>query len=313
MLDAPILSDDQIVAACRECGIDGIDSVRRRTGGALSDVYEVRGAEDVRLIVKVYAQQWAWKQRKEAYIYGLLRPTAAGLTPEIIDVRDASNSRGFAYTIMTCRPGRPLSEVSTRLDSATLHSLYRSIGQLARAVHSIGQDAFGYLVTRIVEPHPDNAAYMTAQFDKRLVEFVAAGDPDQLSIGIKRRLDRDAYSLAECPHASLCHNDLYEGNVLVDDASGCWELTGLIDVENAIAADPLLDLAKIDCYSIRGNYSKAAGLAAGYDLDLDAARARFDLYRIYHTLELWDWFHQIGQIDPLPGLARQLAALLDRD
>jgi hygromycin-B 7''-O-kinase len=219
---------------------------------------------------------------------------------------------GSPYTIMTCLPGRPLSEVSAGLDPASLHSLYRSVGQLARSVHSVGQDAFGYLVTHIVEPKADNTAYMSAQFDKKLAEFVAAGDPHRLSRDIERLLARDASSFAECRYAALCHNDLYEGNLLVDDSSGCWELTGLIDVENAIAADPLLDIAKIDCYSIRGNYSKAAGLAAGYGLDVQATQARLDLYRIYHTLELWDWFHQIGQSEPLPGLTRQLSRLLGR-
>ena len=45
-------------------------------------------------------------------------------------------------------------------------------------------------------------------------------------------------------------------------------------------ADPLLDLAKIDCCSIRGDDSRAAGLAAGYGIDFDAVRPRFDLYRV---------------------------------
>lgn len=34
--------------------------------------------------------------------------------------------------------------------------------------------------------------------------------------------------------------------------------------------------------------------------------------RIYHTLELWDWFHQIERADALPGLTHQLALLLER-
>ena len=69
------------------------------------------------------------------------------------------------------------------------------MGILARAVHSISQDAFGYLVTRILDPKPDNATYMAAQFEKRLTEFDAAGDPDRLSRNIERRLTRDGDSL----------------------------------------------------------------------------------------------------------------------
>jgi hygromycin-B 7''-O-kinase len=43
-----------------------------------------------------------------------------------------------------------------------------------------------------------------------------------------------------------------------------WAVTGFIDVENAIAADPLLDLAKTDYYSVHGNKAKLSGLIQGY-------------------------------------------------
>ena len=113
---------------------------------------------------------------------------------------------------------------------------------------------------------------------------------------------------------TLCHNDLHEGNLLVDNVSGRWALTGIIDVENAIAADPLHDLAKTDCYSIRNDPAKTAGLAEGYQLTLDSLeQVRFQLYRMYHTIELLVWFHQIGHTEPLRGLTHQLAGLLTTD
>jgi hygromycin-B 7''-O-kinase len=53
----------------------------------------------------------------------------------------------------------------------------------------------------------------------------------------------------------LCHNDFHEGNILADrDQRRGWQVTGFIDVENDIAADPLMNLAKTDCYSIRTGY-----------------------------------------------------------
>lgn len=62
-----------------------------------------------------------------------------------------------------------------------------------------------------------------------------------------------AANLAPAP----CHNDFHEGNVLVDPAT--WRVTGFIDVENAIAADPLMDMAKTKQYSIGGHPEKWAG------------------------------------------------------
>ena len=58
----------------------------------------------------------------------------------------------------------------------------------------------------------------------------------------------------------LCHNDFHEGNILIEQDEGRgWQVAGFIDVENAIAADPMIDLAKTDCYSIRGNRAKLDG------------------------------------------------------
>ncbi|MEU4390778.1 hypothetical protein [Kribbella sp. NPDC023855] len=96
--------------------------------------------------------------------------------------------------------------------------------------------------------------------------------------------------------------------MLVDPGSG--QVRGFIDVENAIAADPLMDLAKTECYSIRGDAGKLAGLIDGYgELPADW-RARTTLYRLYHSLELWDWFKSIGTVDPLDSIASDLATIV---
>lgn len=94
------------------------------------------------------------------------------------------------------------------------------------------------------------------------------------------------------------------------DVYTTWQVNGFIDVENAIAADPLMDLAKTECYSIWSNADKLAGLVAGYgELPADW-RERTTLYRLYHSLELWDWFKSIGTVDPLDSIAGDLAAIV---
>jgi hygromycin-B 7''-O-kinase len=108
----------------------------------------------------------------------------------------------------------------------------------------------------------------------------------------------------------LCHNDFHEGNILVGhDENGGWQMTGFIDVENAICADPMIDLAKTDCYSIRGNRAKLDGLLNGYGPCGEASARRLALYRLYHALELWDWFASTGQTQPLDSLAHDMGEL----
>lgn len=286
-----------------------VDRVVPRTGGQLSSVYEVR-LDDAApaVIVKVYAEAWRWKQAKEAHVYGLLRQHGVGPVPELLYADDASaHVHGRACTVMTLLAGQPLSAVSSSLGPAELHHVYQQMGESLARLHRIDQEAFGYLTTEILDPRPSNTAYMNGQFDKKLREFAGLGGDEALRAAIERYVSEHEGLFAACDRAALCHNDFHEGNILVArDGHGDWRVTGFIDVENAIAADPLMDLAKTDSYSVRGNPAKLAGLLDGYGYRGDALAERLALYRLYHALELWDWFASLGQPGALDSLARDM-------
>jgi aminoglycoside phosphotransferase (APT) family kinase protein len=183
------------------------------------------------------------------------------------------------------------------------------MGATLAAIHRIGQEAFGYVTDRVLDPCPDNGSYMRRQFAKKLVEFTSLGGDGRLHDAVARRVRRDGALFDHRESAVLCHNDLHEGNVLVARSPGGWELTGVIDVENAIAADPLLDLAKTDYYALgRGDPERTALLAGYGPLPADAPE-RLNLYRLYHALELWDWFRSTGTSGPLPAIADDMARL----
>jgi aminoglycoside phosphotransferase (APT) family kinase protein len=147
------------------------------------------------------------------------------------------------------------------------------------------------VTTTILDPRPTNTDYMTGQFTSKLREFSALGGDAALRVAIDRYLGERADLFAACDHAVLCHNDFHEGNILVDrDERDGWRVTGFIDVQNAVAADPLMDLAKTDCYSIRGHRAKLDGLLDGYGPCGQARAERMAIYRLYHALELWDSF-----------------------
>ncbi len=298
---------DVVRTMVRRAGVGLAGEVVRRTGGELSGVYEARlNQPDEAVIVKIYAPQWAWKQAKEIHVYGLLSAAGVESGPSVIAAEDGANPTGHAYTVMTRISGAPLSEVGAHLDPATWRHLYQQIGFLLGAIHQIPQPAYGYLVTEVLEPLPTNREYMEHQFDKKLREFSDLGGDARIAEAIERVVAERAAMLTECTGPVLCHNDLHEGNVLVARDGDSWNVHGFVDVENAIAADPLLDLAKTDYYSIHGHGAKLAGLAEGYGPALAAGEERMELYRLYHALELWVWFSLIGHHEHLPGLTDDL-------
>lgn len=263
-----------------------------RTGGQQNTVFEVRRPDAEAVIVKAYTADLAWKQAKEIHVYGLL----AGIgdqVPHVLQVEDG-------FTVFSKLPGVPLSETHP----PDWRAIYEQLGQLLTAIHRIEQPAYGYLTDRIIDPLPDSTQYMRRQFANKLNEFT--GDRT-----LHDKIQQYVAAHDGLPDTSpaLCHNDFHEGNVLVDPET--WRITGFIDVENAIAADPLMDLAKTMSYSIRGDTEKLDGLLEGYgDLPPDW-RARTTLYRLYHSLELWDWFASIGTTIHLDGIARDMAEIVD--
>ena len=296
---------DIAAAVAKVCPGSDVAEIIPRTGGQLSTVFEVLRTAADRLIVKVYAAEWAWKQAKEVHVYGLLAAELDGTIPHVVHAEPGADGRD-AFTILTKLDGVPLSEV----DPPDWRATYAQLGQLIACVHRIPQPAYGYLTDQILDPLPDNDQYMRRQFAKKLGEFVELGGDHTLHDAIREYVDQRQGLFAASQSAVLCHNDFHEGNVLVDPET--WRVTGFIDVENAIAADPLIDLAKTASYSIRGNAEKLAGLVEGYGALPDDWEDRIRLYRVYHSLELWDWFASIGETTHLDSIAAELAELVDR-
>lgn len=281
-----------------------------RTGGQLSTVYEARCADPAHAVIfKIYADEWRWKQAKEIHVYRLLAACGSLPVPKLLHYAADAGPGGRAVTILSLLEGRPLSEASEDLDPTEVPAFYREMGAILATAHRIGQESYGYLTSRILDPLPDNGTYMRRQFAKKLKEFDDLDGDRRLYDAVTRRIGRDGALFDNCESAVLCHNDLYEGNVLVARGPDGWRITGVIDVENAIAADPLIDLAKTDYYALGRGEPERVALLDGYGpLPADAAE-RLDLYRLFHALELWDWFRSIGTTGPLLGIAEDIARL----
>lgn len=268
-----------------------VTEVVRRTGGEVSAVYEIRAADGVRpLIVKVYAPQWRPKLVKEVYIYRLLARHGIRAIPRVLHAAPFGvPALPFAHIVMTRLPGQPLAQV--RLAPSEAAKVYRQMGQLLAAVHGIVASQWGYLTTRVVDTRPTNTAYMTDQFARRLRHFGDLGGDPAVAAAVAAHIERHAGLFAACSAPVLCHNDFHQSNVLVSGS----RVTGFVDVEGAIVADPLLDVARTDYYALRDEDARRAAFLDGYgSLPADSAE-RIALYQLHHALELWNWAARTGK------------------
>lgn len=86
-------------------------------------------------------------------------------------------------------------------------------------------------------------------------------------------------------------------------------LAGVGGAPSVTHVDALMDLAKTIQYERTRSPMKVAGLFAGYGPLPADGLARNALYRLYHALELWDWFAEIGNTGPLDGIAADIREL----
>ena len=288
----------------RHCTSGVVDGLELRRGGNISTVYEVRCiAPDPSVILKIYPDAFHWKMEKELYVYRLLDRIEGLPTPSVLGSDDSKELLAQNYVLMTALKGQPLSSVATSLSALDLRDIYFQMGALLAKVHGVPFDVFGYITTGVLSPHPTNEAYMRFQFQKKLAEFEALRGDATLGRTVAEYVETHGGFLSHADAPALCHNDYHEGNVLVVEQDGAWRVTGIIDVENAVSADPLLDIAKTDYYAVRTDEAKREGFLAGYGQLPPSWRERVSLYRLYHALELWDWFAAVGNTSPLVRLA----------
>ncbi|HEX6700493.1 MAG TPA: phosphotransferase [Gaiellaceae bacterium] len=282
-----------------------LDALEPLAGGHNSAVF---ASADV--VVKVYSELLHWKLRKELLVYRLLAEHDAGVP--VARVVHADDER--RVLVLTRLEGQLLEPLARTLDEEQRAAINRQVGSILARLHAIRFDAFGYVGTDgIVEPHPTNAEYMSFQFEKKLREFRDLGGDAAIHGAISRTVEKRRRLFTGCERAVFCHNDCHSENLLVVPSDDGWRISGLLDLENVLAGDPLLDLAKAHCYDRRRSEQTLAALVAGYGRLRDHWREALDLYVVYHWLELWDWFAATGTREPLPALEEELNRLTAKE
>ena len=301
---------DMMNEAVAQAIVDRIASGRRVARvekipmGEIGAVYAIEFADaGPGYVLKAYPANLRWKMRKDEAVLALVQDRLSVPVPRIVSIDDE-------HLVMTRLAGSGLLAMEEGLAPAQVVSAYEQMGRAMREIHRIEMAAFGYLgADGIVQPAASNRAYMQGQLERKLAGFAQFGG----DAGLARRLQSyvaDRLALLDgCTSPRLLHYDFHTGNILAERHGDTIALTGLLDWENAIAADPLMDLAKTLAYSVRGDRTKHAALLAGYGaIDRPRWRETIALYEFYGLIELWAWWMQTGDHTRartlLPDLAR---------
>ena len=193
-----------------------------------------------------------------------------------------------------------------------IEAAYRRMGALLRRVHAVPMSAYGYILAGgVFKPCAGNGEYMIDAFERVFRRFRRQGGGEALADRLEA-MARELYGLLD--HAAgpvLCHDDFQPGNVLAArDTSGQLVLTGLIDFANALAGDPLADLAKALFCCAHEDPRSVRPLREGYGrIDHPDPEAALWLYTLYHRLTMWTFRPGLGDDPASAGPAGLMADL----
>ena len=292
-------------------------AAERLVGGFSSDcaaptsrgaVWIVRSRAGEEVVVKFHAGDARRQLGKERFVYDQAAAVPDLSVPKVLGFDEET-------LILSYVPGVPLGEVADQLSAEDLQGIAEELGATLRRLHGIAQPAFGYLLTWVHEPAGTNREYLTRTFESFLSDWARHGGDKDLARGVEDRVSdcRDLFD--HCPQAVLCHDDLNPANIMVERLEGRWRLTGIIDFENARAADPLMDIAKAGYYlfsSMSETLPRSAFLA-GYGRLPDRAQELIRIYRMWSDLEMWVHLARAGLVGWRPSLEADLGALTAGD
>ncbi|WP_031485548.1 phosphotransferase family protein [Streptomyces bicolor] len=184
--------------------------------------------------------------------------------------------------LMTACPGDPWNGSLTDTERTALRA---ELGRQVARLHTVTGPGFGYPSGALGPLAPDWRTAFTGMLDAVLDDARRYGARlPRPADDIARTLRAGYDALDEVTVPCLVHFDLWQGNILVDRASGEARIGGLIDGERMFWGDPLADFVSL---ALLGDIKTDEAFLAGYrepggraDFDVPA-RLRLALYRCY--------------------------------
>lgn len=296
---APILHDLGVAPPVALVELEG--------GGA--QVFRVDLADGNALTLKTFDEVVRSAAAKEAHMSSLLAELDIPYT-RFLCLDETKSHLPFGYSIANYLPGVP---ALTFKDDPDVADLYRQMGALLRKLHTVQLPAYGFFdKSGMLEPAATNAEFLRNLAANAFAQFrhygADAALADRLEPIFYGRLDAMSFSRGPV----FAHDDFHPNNVLAHrNANGRLELTGLIDFGNALAADPVQDLAKtLFCCEHQAPGSSSA-IRAGYGpIDHPDPDGALWFYTVLHSVIMWWWLRHVGVI--ADGERHELVASLEK-
>lgn len=210
----------------------------------------------------------------------------------------------FGYTLLTIAPGEPLNDHFVDLPRDQLLNVYRGVGEFQRLIHRTSAPGFSDLADH--ELNTDNAGLIKSRVDFALGTFLAHGGKHRLAAKLENFFADNERELALVPSPVLCHGDLHPENIRVARDDEGLKFVFAIDLEEAFAGDPVMDLTRtLQTCPLPGDDLTEA-LIDGYGGKPEGFDPLLNVYFVLYELELWNYYATGGSRQPLRSISKRI-------
>lgn len=214
--------------------------------------------------------------------------------PQVIAYDSSLDLCSSEYFFMTEIPGNSLNALRDQglIADADYEHIIGNLGSMNRCINTITNETFGY---------PGQISTLSQSWHQAFSTMLRMGLDSAESFGVDLQIDRwklesdlqsDQELFAQVCTPSLVHWDLWDGNVFIDDG----EISGIIDWERAIWADPLMEVgfrswnrkqAFLDGYGMAAFTPEQERRSLWYDIYMLVLTAQEPVARNYDNDEMY--------------------------
>ena len=200
-------------------------------------------------------------------------------TPRIFVYDDSKRLANFDYLIETKIDGDGLGVV--KLNKSELESVMRDLGSLLKKMHGVKTQGFGFINGNL-KGEFETLDFLTGDIELRLRNFSSENLISRDKIRNIARYFLENVGLMTNAESRLLHNDVACDNCIVKNK----KLTGLVDLGDAFAGDPMYDVARAyQLLTVDYKDETVDNLLLGYgEFDMRV----FNFYLLYHAIRTID-------------------------
>jgi aminoglycoside phosphotransferase (APT) family kinase protein len=197
-------------------------------------------------------------------------------TSEVVHYDNSFTVIDREYIIFKYIRSVPMNDLSVPKDVKS--GLYQRLGEIISLLHDIKNEKFGWKRPNNALDLYDNWGIFLKRFAREIADrasnygVFSDGELDKFI-----NIFNDTAVFNQITQARMIHADLWEGNVLVSENDGKWEVAAIIDVDKAIFGDKDMEFASPVMLN--------DDFLSGYGYRLDDSLASIFRRNVYNLLE----------------------------